>query len=128
MARIVIELIPDEGVEVDKMEEGSNCPIATQDGDVNEANKMVAEEEADYRDPSMDGGFRADEVCGNCGAYNQTGDMLECIGLDDDDPEPPLGYCQIYKFVCEASYTCNEWVKGGPIKSVMQEDYKRDIL
>ena len=124
--RIIIDLLGDEGVEVDKMEEGTNCPIATQDPDVNEMNKLEAVEEAAYRDPAQDGGFRADEGCGNCGAYNQTEDILECIGLDDDDPQ--LGYCQIYKFVCESMYTCNDWVKGGPIKSEIQNAYRGDIL
>lgn len=124
--RIVIEMIPEEGIEVDQMEEGSNCPIATQDPEVNEMNKMEAVEEASYRDPAEDGGFRADEVCGNCGAYNQTEDMLECIGVSDD--APTLGYCQIYKFVCESLYTCDEWVKGGPITSLLQEDSMRDVF
>lgn len=123
--RIVIEMFPEEGIEVDKMEEGSSCPVSTQDGDVNEMNKLEAVEEANYRDPSLDGGFRADEVCGNCGAYNQTEEMMECIGADDD---AGLGYCQIFKFVCEGMYTCDEWVKGGPIKTVMQSEYRQDIL
>ena len=123
--RIVIEMIPDEGIEVDKMDEESSCPVATQDSDVNEMNKVEAVDEANYRDPAMDGGFRADEVCGNCGAYNQTEEMMECIGADDD---AELGYCQIFKFVCEGMYTCDKWVQGGPIKSLMQPDHYRDVL
>ena len=129
MPTIVISLLSDEGIPVEKMEEndnGDSCPLATQDPDLNDENKMIAEEKAAYRDPANDGGFRDDEVCGNCGAYNQTEDMLECIGVDDDDPQ--LGYCQIYKFVCESMYTCNKWVKGGPIKTVLQNEYRGDML
>ena len=38
-----------------------------------------------------------------------------------------LGYCQMYKFMCSADHTCDDWVKGGPIKS-MAEGSERDIL
>jgi hypothetical protein len=101
-------------------DEGMSCPVPTRDPQINEENKMVAVEDADYRDPADDGGFVASEVCGNCGAYNQTDDMLECIGDESGD----LGYCQIYKFVCMAAHTCNDWVKGGPIKSLSQQNYR----
>ncbi len=125
MPTITISILPD-GIPVDKMEEddnGSSCPIATQDPEVNDVNKMYAEDEANYHDATEDGGFKLSEVCGNCGAYNQSEDMLECIG----DESGSLGYCQIYKFVCEAEYVCNEWVKGGPITG-MPEGAERDIL
>lgn len=125
MPTITISILPD-GIPVDKMEEddnGSSCPIATQDPEVNDVNKMYAEDEANYHDATEDGGFKLSEVCGNCGAYNQSEDMLECIG----DESGGLGYCQIYKFVCEAEYVCNEWVKGGPITG-MPEGAERDIL
>lgn len=123
MVSITITFNGDKEIPVDeysKNEEGMSCPLPTQDADINEENKMVAVEDADYRDPADDGGFVASETCGNCGAYNQTEDMLECIGDESGD----LGYCQIYKFVCEAGYTCNDWVDGGPITSLVQEDYR----
>lgn len=127
MPTIMISIMPD-GIPVDKMEQmeegGPSCPLATQDSDINEENKMMAEEEANYRDPALDGGFRADEVCANCGAYNQTDDMLECIG----DESGELGYCQVYKFCCYHENTCDDWVKGGPITSVLAEGAERDIL
>jgi hypothetical protein len=116
----------DGGIPVDKMSsdgDGPSCPIATQDAEANEEAKELAIEEANYRDPSNDGGFKLTEVCGNCGAYNQTDDMLECIGDESGD----LGYCQMYKFMCSADHTCDDWVKGGPIKS-MAEGSERDIL
>lgn len=124
MPSIMISIIPD-GIPVDKMQDGGgpSCPIATKDAEANMEAKEVAVEEANYRDPSMDGGFKLTEVCGNCGAYNQTEDMLECIGDDSGD----LGYCQMYKFMCSSDHVCNDWVKGGPIKSIA-EGSERDIL
>ena len=125
MPIITISIMGD-GIPVDKMSsdgDGPSCPLATQDADENERCKMAAVEEANYRDPSADGGFKLTEVCGNCGAYNQTEDMLACIG----DDSGALGYCQIYKFMCSDDHTCNDWVKGGPIKS-MAEGSERDIL
>lgn len=115
---------------VDKMEEneeGMMCPPATQDSDLNVENKDIAIEEADYRDGDV-AGFRPDKVCGNCAAYNQSPKIMECIGDDSADPE--LGYCQIYKFVCQAYYTCNSWAEGGPIIEDADEsyDYKKDIM
>jgi hypothetical protein len=84
----MISIIPD-GIPVDKMQNGDDggpsCPIATKDAEANMEAKEVAVEEANYRDPSVDGGFKLTEVCGNCGAYNQTEDMLECIGDDSGD-------------------------------------------
>lgn len=129
MPTIVISLLNDGAIPVDQMEnddDGKSCPLATQDPDINEENKMAAAEEAAYRDPSEDGGFRSDEVCGNCGAYNQTEDMMDCIGVDED--EDSLGYCQIFKFVCGSMYTCDRWIKGGPIKTDLQDQYRGDIL
>jgi hypothetical protein len=126
MPTIIISMLADGNIPVDQMDyddEGNNCPLPTQDPDLNEDNKMAAVEDANYRDPASDDGFRVTELCANCGAYNQTEDMLECIGDESGD----LGYCQIYKFVCAASHTCDKWVKGGPITSEAQQGY-RDIL
>ena len=93
MPIITISIMGD-GIPVDKMSsdgDGPSCPIATQDAEANLENMAVCEEEANYRDPSADGGFKLTEVCGNCGAYNQTEDMLSCIG----DDSGALGYCQM---------------------------------
>jgi hypothetical protein len=126
MPVISISIISD-GIPVDKMhgsdDDGPSCPIATKDAEANMEAKEVAVEEANYRDPSEDGGFKLTEICGNCGAYNQTEDMLDCIGDDSGD----LGYCQLYKFMCAADHVCNDWVKGGPIKSAASGS-ERDIL
>jgi hypothetical protein len=113
------------GMPVDKMEEsedGKNCPVATQDPEVNEANKQTAVEEANYRDPQNDGGFKLSDVCGNCAAFNQTHDIMECMGNN-----PNLGYCQMYKFMCSEDHTCDSWAEGGPITDA-DDGSEHDIL
>jgi hypothetical protein len=116
--RIEIKVLPDEEMEVDKYEEdeeGDMCPLATMDAE----NREEAVEYANYREPELGVAFRQDQVCGSCGAYNQTEDMMECIG----DETGNTGYCQKWKFVCMSQNTCDSWVKGGPITSSMQEKY-----
>jgi hypothetical protein len=56
MTTIMISIMP-EGIPVDKMDggdDGSSCPIATYDEEVNDVNKMYAQDEADYRDVEED--------------------------------------------------------------------------
>lgn len=91
--------------------DGPSCPRATRDPEINEENKAEAVEEYAYRGPADDGAFRLTDVCGNCGAFNQSEDMLECIG----DESGETGYCQMLKFVCSAAMVCDKWVSGGPI-------------
>jgi hypothetical protein len=124
MATIVISLLPDGAIPVDEYDEESSCPLPTQDEELNAENRQVAVDEANYREPNSGVAIRSDQVCGNCAAYNQTEEILECIGLDDDMESPPLGYCQIFKFVCEAENTCDSWAEGGPMVSEMQEKYQ----
>lgn len=125
MPVITISILPD-GIPMDKMsdDEGSQCPIATVDSDVNNENREAAIETAGYHDPADSGAFRLTEVCGNCAAYNQTEEILECIGDDSGQ----VGYCQLLKFCCSAEFTCNKWAEGGPITSTMAEGSERDIL
>ena len=111
---------------IDKFEEkegGARCPLPTKDSRLNAENKAAAVEEANYRDPAGDGGFRSDEVCGNCAAYNQTEDVLECIGDESGD----LGYCQLLKFVCSSQNVCDKWATGGPITSDIEDDYNENL-
>ena len=111
-------------MKVDKMDEESSCPIPTQDAEVNEENKQIAVEEAEYRSPEGSTAFNLSEVCGNCEYYNQTTAMKKCISTEDDG----VGYCQLLKFVCRAENTCNSWEGGGPIKDDDVEYNKQDIL
>ena len=69
---ISISILPDGAIPVDVMGgENNNCPLATQDEELNAENRQIAVEEADYREA-----LRAEYVCGNCSAYNQTDDCL----------------------------------------------------
>lgn len=125
MPTIQISILPDM-IPVDKYDDdddGKSCPLPTKDPELNEENKEAAIENASYRDPADSGAFRLSDVCGNCKAYNQTEEMLECIGDESGD----LGYCQIHKFVCEAAYTCDDWVEGGPMTSDIQETYRDNM-
>jgi hypothetical protein len=122
MANIMISILPD-GMPVDSMEEteeGNTCPLPTQDAELNAENREIAVEEHNYREPNTGVASRSDQVCGNCSAYNQTEDTLECIGDDSGD----LGYCQLLKFVCKSENVCDSWAEGGPITSDIQEEYK----
>jgi hypothetical protein len=63
--------------------------------------------------------------CGNCSAFIQTSEMMECIrkGIDaekdsyaeDVVDSAGLGYCELFDFKCAASRTCSAWLVGGPI-------------
>lgn len=125
MPTIQISILPDM-IPVDQYDDddnGNSCPLPTQDAELNAENKEEAVEAANYRDPADSGAFRVTDVCGNCKAYNQTEDILDCIGDDSGD----LGYCQIYKFVCESTYTCDDWVEGGPMTSESQQTYRDNL-
>lgn len=125
MPTIQISILPDL-IPVDQYDDddnGNSCPLPTQDADLNAENREEAIDAANYRDPADGGAFRVTDVCGNCKAYNQTEDILDCIG--DDSGE--LGYCQIYKFVCESTYTCDDWVEGGPMTSETQQSYRDNL-
>jgi hypothetical protein len=103
--------------------DGPSCPPATRNPEINEENKAEAVEEYGYRDPADDGGFRLTDVCGNCAAFNQSEDMLECIG----DESGETGYCQSLKFVCSSAMTCDKWVSGGPITDE-DFDFEGDVF
>lgn len=122
MINLVISL---GGMEVDKMEKddgGNTCPLATKDPEVNEKNKQAAIEEANYREPNSGAAFQLSEVCGTCAAFNQTHDIMECMGNN-----PHLGYCQMFKFMCHEENTCDSWAEGGPITDA-DDGSERDIL
>tara|TARA_R110002012_G_scaffold60891_2_gene159512 strand:+ start:55 stop:498 length:444 start_codon:yes stop_codon:yes gene_type:complete len=65
-------------------------------------------------------------LCGNCAAFDQTNKILCCIvdGINETKAADPmdvqnladLGYCQLFKFKCAASRTCDAWLHGGPIQ------------
>lgn len=125
MTTIMISVLPD-GIPVDTMgddDDGKSCPLPTQDEELNATNREIAVEEYGYREPNDSSAFRNDECCATCGMYNQTEDMLSCMG----DESGETGYCQLLKFACTGVNTCNEWAEGGPITSDLQEEYKDNL-
>jgi hypothetical protein len=128
---------------MDEYEDGEACPAATGDLTLNLRNRGRAIDKADYgpmnpAEPNEQYWRRmaarwdvpAEEAktmrCGNCGAFNQTSRMLECIenGMSEDAGEDAmevveagdLGFCEIFDFKCAAARTCSAWIAGGPIK------------
>lgn len=119
------------------------CPIATQDIHVNLKNRDHAFKEYGYgpANPELPNeAFWNDKAnewqtevrqaksmrCGNCAAFIQTPEMLECIkyGIDEEESYAEdvmkaanLGYCELFDFKCAADRTCSAWLVGGPITS-----------
>lgn len=127
------------GDEEDDGEEMMNgCPPATQDIELNLANREEAINLATYgplnpEEPNDD--FWAEKAdrwsvtiteakksrCGNCAAFFQTPEIMDCIasGLGEEGEEVAdaanLGYCEIFDFKCAGDRTCDAWIVGGPI-------------
>jgi hypothetical protein len=118
-------------------EEG--CPEATQNIEINLANRQTAIDKAMYGplDIKNPGDYwekiaakwdvpveeAKGEICGNCAAFNITQTMLSCIaeGISGDSAwdvieAGDLGYCEFFKFKCNANRSCSAHVDGGPIK------------
>ena len=122
----------------------AGCPPATQDIAINLANRQKAIDTAHYgplnpNEPNEDyWQAKANQFntsieeaksarCANCGFFNQTKDILNCIaegiGKAIDQPDPydtinagDIGYCEAFDFKCAGSRTCDAWLAGGPIK------------
>jgi hypothetical protein len=64
--------------------------------------------------------------CCNCAAFDQSPKVIECIiqGINEKEAADPwdvqeranLGYCQLFKFKCAGSRTCDAWLYGGSIQ------------
>ena len=118
------------------------CPAATQSIELNLKNRQKAIDEYGYGplDPNAPNeefwAAKAEEWnmsdpeqaksarCGNCAAFDQKQDTLDCIarGIGGEEPDDysvidagNLGYCRFLKFKCAAKRTCDAWVEGGPI-------------
>ena len=130
------------------------CPIETYDVKANLKNRDWAFKNVGYgpADPSAPNGAfwnkRAEEWqtqlsqakgmrCGNCAAFIQTPEMMECIrsGIDEETDSfaqdvvdtAGLGFCELFDFKCAATRTCSAWLVGGPIK-VSKNKIEIDIL
>jgi hypothetical protein len=130
------------------------CPIATQDIHINLKNRNKAFKEYGYgpANPEIEDdefwNARANEWntsvdnaktmrCGNCSAFIQTPQMMECIisGIQQEESddetyanevvdEADLGYCELFEFKCAADRTCSAWLVGGPIIEPMTSKQK----
>jgi len=134
-------------------EEGHKCPLPTRDLHVNLKNRTIAFTSYGYGpanpgEPSKPFWTRKSIIwncpeseaktmrCGNCAAFIQTSQMLECIkagieakdpqleaGYDDDVMEAAnLGYCELLHFKCAGDRTCDAWLVGGPITDKNEKD------
>lgn len=120
------------------------CPIETQDVKENLKKRDWAFKNVGYgpANPGLsNGAFWNDKAnewqtsvkeaktmrCGNCAAFIQTPEMLECIrsGIDKSTDSfaedvvntADLGFCELFDFKCAAQRTCSVWLIGGPITS-----------
>jgi len=119
-----------------------SCPPATQDIKLNLKNRQKAINEYGYgplnpdmpnrmfwmkkvEEWNLDSPDEAKQsLCGNCAAFDQRQDTLDCIaqgiGSDEGSEDPTieagdLGYCRFLKFKCASRRTCDAWVTGGPL-------------
>lgn len=132
------------------------CPDATQDIKLNLKKRNWAFKNVGYgpANPDEDNDEfwqdRADEWqtdvdqartmrCGNCAAFIQTPEMIQCIvsGIEPEEAEQDLteevidaadlGYCELFHFKCAAARTCSAWLSGGPITRSMS-DKQKDMI
>lgn len=130
---------------LDREAEKAACPLATHDVPTNLKNRQSAIDGAAYGplNPALPNkdfwnvkaerwSVTIDDAkksrCGNCAAFIQTKEMLDCIetGLASQDSAAnawdvvqagDLGYCEAFDFKCAASRTCDAWITGGPVKA-----------
>lgn len=75
--------------------------------------------------------------CGNCSAFIQTPEMMDCIvkGIQGEESDSEtyanevaanaeLGYCELFEFKCAADRTCSAWLVGGPTTKPMTDRQK----
>jgi hypothetical protein len=141
--------------DVEVEEEVYACPIATRDLAANLKARNFAFEHYGYgpanpNDTKNNRGFWLKKAtmlntsvmeamgmrCGNCSAFIQTSQMLECIkaGIEAKDPRQEagydedviesagLGYCELLHFKCADTRTCDAWLVGGPITDKKEEE------
>lgn len=132
---------------------GYKCPQPTHDLQLNLKHRTIAFREYGYgpanpAEPSKAFWVRKSVIwncteqeaktlrCGNCSAFIQTSQMIECIkagitakaprqqtGYDDDVIEAAnLGYCELLRFKCAGDRTCDAWLVGGPIADTKETD------
>lgn len=120
----------------------ANCPVATYDMETNIMNRQNAIDNYQYgpANPEVPGNywkelgkvFGVDEknaktmTCGNCGAFDVSDKMRQCIGDgikgDENNVDAwasiniaDLGFCNFLHFKCAGTRSCKAWITGGPI-------------
>lgn len=134
------------------------CPIVTHDIELNLENRDWAFKNVGYGpvNPEIEDKVfwakRADEWattpeiakqsrCGNCAAFIQTPEMMDCIvsGIQGEESNDEtyanevvnaaeLGYCELFEFKCAADRTCSAWLVGGPIKTPLTSAQKKMLM
>ena len=123
---------------------GDSCPTATKDIEENIKNRDWTidnfgygplnpafpdpgfwEKKADLWNSDVDTVMTA--RCCNCAAFDQSDLIISCIieGINETKGADPrnvqdradLGYCQLFKFKCAGSRTCDAWLYGGSIQN-----------
>jgi len=118
---------------IKKLQE-TTCPPATQNIEINIANRQRCIDEANYgplnpNEPNEDYWIAKAKMfndsvedaksarCGNCSAFITTEKMLNCIsqGIGGNDAwdvikSGQLGFCEFYDFKCSSNRTCDAWV------------------
>lgn len=142
-------------IENEDIEEEYQCPLATRDVMTNLKNRNWAfanvgygpanpldekNNEAFWLRKELIWNTNAEEArgmrCGNCAAFIQTEQMMECIksGIEAKNPEEEsgydedvietaqLGFCELFHFKCAGTRTCDAWLVGGPITDEMEDE------
>ena len=112
------------------------CPTPTQDLELNTKNRNAAIqaehiqygplnlEDKEYWVRAAEHWNTEPEVakksrCANCGAFDISPRMLECMPGPTSEPiedaEGYLGYCWMHHFKCHSARSCFTWAAGGPI-------------
>lgn len=134
------------------------CPIVTHDIKLNLKNRDWAFKNVGYgpANPEVEDtefwNKRAEEWatsvdnaktmrCGNCSAFIQTPEMMDCIvkGIQGEESNDEtyanevvdgaeLGYCELFEFKCAADRTCSAWLVGGPITKPLTIAQKQMLI
>lgn len=129
---------------LDSVQTNIECPPATQDINLNLANRKICVEKANYgpANPKLENEefwlnkaalFKTSREqaqtmrCANCAAFIIKEKMKICIekgiasSIKEEDIakeivyQAELGYCELFDFKCAASRTCDAWITNGPI-------------
>lgn len=137
--RGLARLIQEAREEQERAAKGFYCPAATEDVRLNTENRNAAIEDelVKYGPMNLTDEAYWDKLaefwgttakvakesrCGNCGAFDISPQMQECMPGEIEVPEGEderlntLGYCWMWEFKCFSARTCRTWVAGGPIE------------